>query len=113
MSGQILTTRHETRVTYDQLPPYERPVQLLQALIRCDSTNPTGNEVECIRTLDETLRAAGLTTQIVAQDSNRPNLITRLPGEGTAPGLLLQGHVDVCGKAQAKSGARPSSCTAL
>lgn len=74
---------------------YERPAQLLQTLIRCDTSNPPGNEVECIRVLDDLLQRGGIATQIVARDPNRPNLIARLPGEGQAPGLLLQAHVDV------------------
>jgi acetylornithine deacetylase/succinyl-diaminopimelate desuccinylase-like protein len=74
---------------------HEQPVQLLQALIRCDSTNPTSDERGCIRLLAATLQEAGFEPQIVAKDPNRPNLIARLPGDGKAPGLLLQGHVDV------------------
>jgi len=74
---------------------YEQPAQLLQTLIRCDSTNPTSDETECIQTLDAVLKQGGFDTTIVAKDPNRPNLIARLPGEGRAPGLLLQGHVDV------------------
>jgi acetylornithine deacetylase/succinyl-diaminopimelate desuccinylase-like protein len=74
---------------------YDQPAQLLQRLVRCDTSNPPGNEVECIRTLDDLLRRGGIDTRIVAKDPRRPNLIARLPGEGHAPGLLLQAHVDV------------------
>jgi acetylornithine deacetylase/succinyl-diaminopimelate desuccinylase-like protein len=71
------------------------PAQLLQTLIRFDTTNPPGNEAACIGYLDELLREAGLATTILAKDPARPNLIARLPGNGNAPPLLLQGHVDV------------------
>ncbi|WP_420627413.1 M20/M25/M40 family metallo-hydrolase [Candidatus Leptofilum sp.] len=74
---------------------YKRPSQLLQHLIRFNTTNPPGNEVACVQYLNELLQAAGVKTTVLAKDENRPNLIARLPGSGTAPPLLMQGHVDV------------------
>lgn len=74
---------------------FERPTELLRKLIRFDTTNPPGNEAECIGYLDGLLQAGGLATTILAKDANRPNLVARLPGRGEAPGLVLQGHVDV------------------
>jgi acetylornithine deacetylase/succinyl-diaminopimelate desuccinylase-like protein len=74
---------------------YERPVELLQTLVRFDTTNPPGNEAACISYLDGLLTAAGLETTILALDEHRPNLVTRLAGRGEAPPLLMQGHVDV------------------
>ena len=71
------------------------PAELLQRLIRFDTTNPPGNERACVEYVDGLLREAGLETTIVAADPERPNLVARLPGTGTAPPLLLQGHVDV------------------
>lgn len=74
---------------------YQRPVELLQHLLRFNTTNPPGNETECITYINGLLTAAGFQTTIIADDSERPNLITRLKGEGYAPPLLLQGHIDV------------------
>lgn len=71
------------------------PVELLQNLIRFDTTNPPGNEVECIKYIDKLLTEAGFQTTLLAKTANRPNLITRLKGQGTVPPLLLYGHVDV------------------
>jgi acetylornithine deacetylase/succinyl-diaminopimelate desuccinylase-like protein len=71
------------------------PVELLQRLIRFDTTNPPGAERECIAFLDGLLRDAGIETRVLGDDPERPNLVARLPGAGTAPPLLLQGHVDV------------------
>ena len=68
---------------------------ILQELIRFDTTNPPGNERPCIEYLHGLLRDAGIETSILAKDPQRPNLIARLPGTGTTPGLLLFGHVDV------------------
>ncbi len=74
---------------------HERPVELLQSLIRFDTTNPPGNEAECIAYIDKLLTDAGFETVTVAKDPGRPNLIARLMGRGEAPPLLLYGHVDV------------------
>ncbi len=71
------------------------PVQLLQNLIRFNTTNPPGNEAECIRYIDSLLTGAGVQTSILALDHGRPNLIARLKGQGNAPPVLLYGHVDV------------------
>jgi len=68
--------------------------ELLQELIRFDTTNPPGNETACIEFVRAQLEEAGCETRIYAKDPDRPNLVSRLSG-GTAPPLLLQGHVDV------------------
>jgi acetylornithine deacetylase/succinyl-diaminopimelate desuccinylase-like protein len=74
---------------------YQRPAELLQNLIRFDTTNPPGNETACVRYIDKVLAAAGFETQILGCDEARPNLVTRLAGRGEAPPLLMYGHVDV------------------
>lgn len=70
-------------------------VDLLRDLIRFDTTNPPGNEGECIGHLQRLLADANVETRIVAKDDARPNLIARIAGAGEAPPLLLYGHVDV------------------
>jgi acetylornithine deacetylase/succinyl-diaminopimelate desuccinylase-like protein len=74
---------------------YQRPAELLQALLRFDTTNPPGNEAACIGYIRELLAAAGIESTLVARAPSRPNLIARLGGRGEAPPLLLYGHVDV------------------
>ena len=74
---------------------YQRPAELLQNLIRFDTTNPPGNEVQCVSYINSLLTEAGCETTCFAKDLNRLNLIARLKGRGTAPPLLLYGHVDV------------------
>jgi acetylornithine deacetylase/succinyl-diaminopimelate desuccinylase-like protein len=68
--------------------------ELLRELIRFDTTNPPGNEEACVEFVRAQLEDAGCETRIYAKDPSRPNLVSRLPG-GSAPPLLLQGHVDV------------------
>lgn len=74
---------------------YQRPAELLQHLIRFDTTNPPGNEAACIAYIDDLLRGAGIETTLLEKVPGRPNLIARLAGEGHAAPLLLYGHVDV------------------
>jgi acetylornithine deacetylase/succinyl-diaminopimelate desuccinylase-like protein len=78
---------------------YRRPVELLQRLIRFDTTNPPGDEGACAAFVRELLLEARVTPQLVALDPARPNVVARLPGRGAAPPLLLQGHLDVVGVA--------------
>ena len=71
-------------------------VELLRALLRFDTTNPPGNEAECVRFLADTLRGAGVEPEVLSADPGRANLVARLPGgDGGAAPLLLNGHVDV------------------
>jgi acetylornithine deacetylase/succinyl-diaminopimelate desuccinylase-like protein len=74
---------------------YERPAELLQNLIRFDTTNPPGNELACIQYINDLIKEAGIESNIVARTPGRPNLIARLKGAGNAAPLLLYGHVDV------------------
>jgi len=79
----------------DKNPIYERPIELLQNLVRFDTTNPPGDERECILYIEGLLKEAGISAQLIGRIDQRPNLIARLKGQGSAPPLLLYGHVDV------------------
>jgi acetylornithine deacetylase/succinyl-diaminopimelate desuccinylase-like protein len=74
---------------------YRNPVELLQKLIQFDTTNPPGNEFDCISFVNQLLTQAGIDTKVLAKSPERPNLIARFPGQGNAAPLLLYGHVDV------------------
>jgi acetylornithine deacetylase/succinyl-diaminopimelate desuccinylase-like protein len=71
------------------------PVELLQQLIRFDTTNPPGNEAECIEFLRGLVGEASVEAEVFAREPGRPNLVARLPGKENGRPLLLQGHVDV------------------
>jgi acetylornithine deacetylase/succinyl-diaminopimelate desuccinylase-like protein len=75
----------------------EAAVELLRALIRFDTSNPPGNEAECIAFLADHLRQGGLEPELVEPALRRANLVARLPAsaDGDLPPLLLNGHVDV------------------
>jgi acetylornithine deacetylase/succinyl-diaminopimelate desuccinylase-like protein len=74
---------------------HENPVEILQRLIRFNTTNPPGHEAACVGYIRDLLNEAGIESTLIAKDPERPNLIARLPGEGKAPPILLYGHVDV------------------
>ncbi len=75
--------------------PGEAPVELLQNLIRFDTSNPPGNERACLSYIQGLLDEASFETKMVGRSPDRPNLIARLPGSGQSPPLLLHGHADV------------------
>jgi acetylornithine deacetylase/succinyl-diaminopimelate desuccinylase-like protein len=70
-------------------------VELLQALIRFDTSNPPGNERACIEFAGGLLERAGIQHRYLAVEDDRPNLVACVEGRGEAPPLLLYGHVDV------------------
>jgi acetylornithine deacetylase/succinyl-diaminopimelate desuccinylase-like protein len=78
-----------------ETPIYKRPAELLQKLICFNTTNPPGNEAECIGYINNLLTQAGIQTKILAKDPARPNLMARIAGQGIAAPLLLYAHIDV------------------
>ncbi|MDI6769424.1 MAG: M20/M25/M40 family metallo-hydrolase [Anaerolineales bacterium] len=76
-------------------PLCENPAELLRQLIRFDTTNPPGDERECILYINSLLKEAGIKTTLLGKTRQRQNLVARLKGAGTAAPLLLYGHVDV------------------
>jgi acetylornithine deacetylase/succinyl-diaminopimelate desuccinylase-like protein len=70
-------------------------VQLVQELIRFDTTNPPGDEEACVAHIEALLRAHGIESQRVERTPGRPNLVAEHAGSNGGPPLLLYGHVDV------------------
>jgi acetylornithine deacetylase/succinyl-diaminopimelate desuccinylase-like protein len=77
------------------MPLIQDPITLLQKLIQFDTTNPPGNERDCVLYIQGLLAEAGIESQLLAKSAERPNLVARLPGSGQSAPLLLYGHVDV------------------
>ena len=67
---------------------------LLQRLIRVDTTNPPGNETAAAEVLREYLEANGVSCELIAKVPERANLMARIPG-GEGPSLLFLSHTDV------------------
>ena len=71
----------------------EEVTQLLQELIRLDTVNPPGNETRAAELLRDYLARQGVTSELLAREPDRANLVARLPG-GDGPSLLLMAHTD-------------------
>src|SRR5881275_2882722 len=69
--------------------------ELLQELIRIDTTNPPGNETPAAELLRSYLEDAGVTCELYAKIPERANLVARIPGRGDGPSLLFLSHTDV------------------
>src|SRR5947208_9314121 len=69
--------------------------ELLQELIRIDTTNPPGNETPAAELLRSYLEDAGVTCELYAKIPERANLVARIPGRGDGPALLFLSHTDV------------------
>jgi acetylornithine deacetylase/succinyl-diaminopimelate desuccinylase-like protein len=69
--------------------------ELLQELIRIDTTNPPGNETAAAELLRDYLEDRGVACELYAKVPDRANLVARMPGRGAGPSLLLLSHTDV------------------
>jgi len=74
--------------------PGDDATGLLQSLIRFDTVNPPGNERAAIEHLQALLAGAGFECELLAAESQRPNLVARLKGKQDGPTLCYLGHVD-------------------
>jgi acetylornithine deacetylase/succinyl-diaminopimelate desuccinylase-like protein len=71
------------------------PVELLQTLIRFNTTNPPGNEKACIDYIGNLLLEYGIASQQFEEVPGRPSLVARIEGQGITAPLLAYGHIDV------------------
>jgi acetylornithine deacetylase/succinyl-diaminopimelate desuccinylase-like protein len=69
--------------------------ELLQELIRVDTTNPPGNESAAAEVLRDYLEGSGVGCKLYAKIPERANLVARIPGRGNGPTLLFLSHTDV------------------
>jgi acetylornithine deacetylase/succinyl-diaminopimelate desuccinylase-like protein len=71
-------------------------VQLLQELIRIDTSNPPGDTRRAAEHLKRIFDAAGVETEIVvAPNGKAAHFFARLKGDGSKPPVLLAAHTDV------------------
>jgi acetylornithine deacetylase/succinyl-diaminopimelate desuccinylase-like protein len=67
---------------------------LLQRLIRVDTTNPPGNETAAAELLRDYLETNGVACELIAKVPERANLVARIPGS-CGRSLLFLSHTDV------------------
>jgi acetylornithine deacetylase/succinyl-diaminopimelate desuccinylase-like protein len=75
--------------------PRQEVTELLQELIRIDTTNPPGNETRAAELLRDYLDDSGVSCELYARIPERANLVARIPGRGDGPRLLFLSHTDV------------------
>ncbi|HET9010402.1 MAG TPA: M20/M25/M40 family metallo-hydrolase [Gemmatimonadaceae bacterium] len=69
----------------------------LQAMIRLNTVNPPGNELQVARHLEQALKAEGIETHLFEPTPGRGALVARLKGNGSRQPVLIMGHMDVVG----------------
>jgi acetylornithine deacetylase/succinyl-diaminopimelate desuccinylase-like protein len=74
----------------------------LQTMIRLNTVNPPGNEMQVARYLDAALRQEGIETHLFEPAPGRAALVARLRGNGSKQPVLIMGHMDVVGVERAK-----------
>src|SRR5687767_1613653 len=70
-------------------------MQHFQALLRFDTSDPPGREIEAAEYLKQALEKEGIAVEMIALEPHRPNLVARLRGNGSKRPLLIMGHTDV------------------
>src|SRR5204863_284926 len=73
----------------------EEAVDLLRRYLMIDTTNPPGNEIEGAKFLTAVLGRDGIASETVESAPGRANLVARLAGDGSLPGIVLHHHIDV------------------
>jgi acetylornithine deacetylase/succinyl-diaminopimelate desuccinylase-like protein len=66
-----------------------------RALLRVNTTNPPGNEMEGVRYLAALLDREEIPYEILEPQPTRGSIVARLKGDGSLPPLLLTSHLDV------------------
>jgi acetylornithine deacetylase/succinyl-diaminopimelate desuccinylase-like protein len=64
-------------------------------LIKFDTTNPPGNEFECVQYIANLCSKEGIEPVVLESAPRRGNVIARLRGDGSKKPLLLMSHLDV------------------
>ena len=77
----------------------EETIALAQRLVQIDSVNPSlvegaAGEAEIASFIHRFLDERGIASELRDALPGRPNVIVRLPGDGTGPKLLLCCHLD-------------------
>src|SRR5277367_3866754 len=68
-----------------------------QAIVRIDTSNPSGNETSVVNYLKDVLDREGIAYQVFALDAGRANLVARLKGNGSKKPIVMLGHTDTVG----------------
>jgi len=73
----------------------QEAVELLSSLLKINTTNPPGNEIEAAKFIAGRLSKEGIQSTILESAPGRGNIVARLKGTGEEKPLLLISHLDV------------------
>ncbi|MDY7079146.1 MAG: M20/M25/M40 family metallo-hydrolase [Chloroflexota bacterium] len=73
----------------------DEAARILSRYLQINTTNPPGNEHLAAEMLATLLRERGLEPRLHESAPGRANLLTRLPGDGSAGAIILLHHMDV------------------
>ena len=73
----------------------DETAELLRRYLMIDTTNPPGNELAGATFLAGVLAGEGIPSETVESAPGRANLVARLRGDGSLPGIVLHHHIDV------------------
>src|SRR4051812_45838690 len=74
----------------------------LQTMIRMNTVNPPGHELQVAQHLDSALKAEGIETHLFEPAPGRGSLVARLKGNGSKQPVIIMGHMDVVGVERGK-----------
>ncbi len=72
----------------------EETLRHFRALLQFDTSDPPGRELPAAEYLRDVLEAEGFEVEMLANNDERPNVVTRLKGNGSKEPLLIMAHTD-------------------
>ena len=73
----------------------EETIDLLRRYLTIDTTNPPGRETDGAHFLAAALEGDGIASETAESAEGRGNLVARVKGDGSLPGIVLHHHIDV------------------
>ena len=70
-------------------------LEITQDIVRIDTRNPPGRELECAEYLGTLLSDSGIKVDAYEFSKDRTSLVARLKSKGTKPPICFGGHIDV------------------
>jgi acetylornithine deacetylase/succinyl-diaminopimelate desuccinylase-like protein len=75
----------------------QEATEMLRKLIRINTTNPQGNELEAVRFIASVAEQDGIPYEIMETAPGRGNILLKLQGRKSGPPLIMLSHLDVVG----------------
>jgi acetylornithine deacetylase/succinyl-diaminopimelate desuccinylase-like protein len=90
--GLSLSKPLHAQLDWDQIN--QETLNHFQTMVRMDTSDPPGGEIELAEYLVQVLEEAGIEVSLHALEQDRPNVVARLRGNGSKRPVLLMAHTD-------------------